>query len=33
MAREFTEAELESYLDEALTAAEMSDIEAALRES
>ncbi|MCP4193992.1 MAG: hypothetical protein GY768_25565 [Planctomycetaceae bacterium] len=33
MACEFTEAELEAYLDEALTPAEMSDIEAALREN
>ena len=32
MTREFTQAELEAYLDEALTAAEMAEVEAQIRE-
>lgn len=32
MAREFTEAELEAYLDEGLAAQEMADVEAQMRE-
>lgn len=33
MTRQFTQAELEAYLDEALTASEMADIESQLRQS